>query len=96
VADVPALTYEGARFAAEAAGSTRPCPRMSLSSGSPAASSSPEGPTFCGPGGICVLSPDGDLLPDENGDLHRLSDLQGDNALVLHLSRGMSVWGTPA
>ena len=28
------------------------------------------------------------MLPDENGDLHRLSDLQGDNALVLHLSRG--------
>jgi hypothetical protein len=28
------------------------------------------------------------VLPDENGDLHRLSDLQGDNALVLHLSRG--------
>jgi peroxiredoxin len=27
-------------------------------------------------------------LPDENGDLHRLSDLQGDNVLVLHLSRG--------
>jgi peroxiredoxin len=27
-------------------------------------------------------------LPDEAGDLHRLSDLQGDNLLVLHLSRG--------
>jgi peroxiredoxin len=27
-------------------------------------------------------------LPDEAGDLHRLSDLQGDNILVLHLSRG--------
>jgi peroxiredoxin len=27
-------------------------------------------------------------LPDEAGDLHRLSDLQGDNMLVLHLSRG--------
>jgi peroxiredoxin len=27
-------------------------------------------------------------LPDENGDVHRLSDLQGDNAMVLHLSRG--------
>jgi|1186.fasta_scaffold179755_2 peroxiredoxin len=27
-------------------------------------------------------------LPDENGDLHRLSDLQGDNLMVLHLSRG--------
>jgi peroxiredoxin len=27
-------------------------------------------------------------LPDENGGLHRLSDLQGDNAMVLHLSRG--------
>ena len=27
-------------------------------------------------------------LPDENGVLHRLSELQGDNALVLHLSRG--------
>jgi peroxiredoxin len=27
-------------------------------------------------------------LPDEAGDLHRLSDLQGDNVLVLHLSRG--------
>jgi len=27
-------------------------------------------------------------LPDELGDLHRLSDLQGDNILVLHLSRG--------
>jgi peroxiredoxin len=28
------------------------------------------------------------MLPDENGALHRLSDLQGDNMLVLHLSRG--------
>ena len=27
-------------------------------------------------------------LPDENGDLHKLSDLQGENVLVLHLSRG--------
>jgi peroxiredoxin len=27
-------------------------------------------------------------LPDENGELHRLSELQGDGALVLHLSRG--------
>ena len=27
-------------------------------------------------------------LPDENGDPHRLSDLQGDNALVLMLGRG--------
>jgi peroxiredoxin len=27
-------------------------------------------------------------LPDELGDVHRLSDLQGDNILVLHLSRG--------
>ena len=27
-------------------------------------------------------------LPDENGDMHRLSDLQGDNLMVLHLSRG--------
>jgi peroxiredoxin len=27
-------------------------------------------------------------LPDENGALHRLSELQGDNVLVLHLSRG--------
>ncbi len=27
-------------------------------------------------------------LPDENGVVHRLSELQGDNALVLHLSRG--------
>src|SRR3954469_7985869 len=27
-------------------------------------------------------------LPDENGALHRLSELQGDNAMVLHLSRG--------
>jgi peroxiredoxin len=27
-------------------------------------------------------------LPDEAGDMHRLSDLQGDNVLVLHLSRG--------
>jgi thioredoxin-dependent peroxiredoxin len=23
-------------------------------------------------------------LPDENGDLHKLSDLQGENVLVLH------------
>jgi peroxiredoxin len=28
------------------------------------------------------------VLPDENGVEHRLSDLQGDDALVLHLSRG--------
>ncbi len=28
------------------------------------------------------------VLPDENGEEHRLSELQGDNALVLHLSRG--------
>ena len=28
------------------------------------------------------------VLPDEKGDEHRLSELQGDNALVLHLSRG--------
>jgi len=27
-------------------------------------------------------------LPDENGALHRLSELQGDNVMVLHLSRG--------
>jgi peroxiredoxin len=27
-------------------------------------------------------------LPDENGDRHRLSDLQGDDLLVVHLSRG--------
>ena len=27
-------------------------------------------------------------LPDEASDLHRLSELQGDNVLVLHLSRG--------
>src|SRR3954467_10468094 len=27
-------------------------------------------------------------LPDENGGLHALSELQGDNVLVLHLSRG--------
>ncbi len=27
-------------------------------------------------------------LPDENGERHRLSDLQGDNALVLMLGRG--------
>jgi peroxiredoxin len=27
-------------------------------------------------------------LPDENGAMHRLSDLQGDDFLVLHLSRG--------
>ena len=27
-------------------------------------------------------------LPDENGEMHRLSELQGDNFLVLHLSRG--------
>jgi len=27
-------------------------------------------------------------LPDENGDMHRLSELQGDNLMVLHLSRG--------
>jgi peroxiredoxin len=28
------------------------------------------------------------LLPDETGALHRLSELQGDDAMVLHLSRG--------
>jgi peroxiredoxin len=27
-------------------------------------------------------------LPDENADMHRLSELQGDNLMVLHLSRG--------
>jgi peroxiredoxin len=27
-------------------------------------------------------------LPDENGVLHRLSELQGDDVMVLHLSRG--------
>ena len=27
-------------------------------------------------------------LPDENGVMHKLSELQGDNFLVLHLSRG--------
>jgi peroxiredoxin len=27
-------------------------------------------------------------LPDENGEMHKLSELQGDNYLVLHLSRG--------
>ena len=27
-------------------------------------------------------------LPDENGDVHRLSELQGDDALVLMLGRG--------
>jgi hypothetical protein len=27
-------------------------------------------------------------LPDENGDMRRLSPLQGDNAMALHLSRG--------
>jgi peroxiredoxin len=27
-------------------------------------------------------------LPDENGNMHSLSELQGDGALVLHLSRG--------
>ena len=27
-------------------------------------------------------------LPDENGEMHRLSELQGDNYLVLHLGRG--------
>jgi peroxiredoxin len=27
-------------------------------------------------------------LPDEEGELHRLSELQGDDVLVLHLSRG--------
>jgi len=27
-------------------------------------------------------------LPDENGDLHRLSELQGDNVMVLMLARG--------
>jgi peroxiredoxin len=27
-------------------------------------------------------------LPDENGELHRLSDLQGSDAMVLHLARG--------
>jgi peroxiredoxin len=28
------------------------------------------------------------VLPDENGDVHRLSELQGDNCLVLMLGRG--------
>jgi peroxiredoxin len=28
------------------------------------------------------------VLPDENGEPRRLSDLQGDNMLVIHLSRG--------
>lgn len=28
------------------------------------------------------------VLPDETGAMHRLSELQGDNPLVLHLSRG--------
>src|SRR4051812_2216566 len=27
-------------------------------------------------------------LPDENGEMHRLSELQGENQMVLHLSRG--------
>ena len=27
-------------------------------------------------------------LPDENGDMHQLSELQGNDALVLHLARG--------
>ena len=27
-------------------------------------------------------------LPDENGEMHSLSEIQGDNLLVLHLSRG--------
>jgi peroxiredoxin len=27
-------------------------------------------------------------LPDENGDMHSLSELQGENLMVLHLSRG--------
>jgi peroxiredoxin len=27
-------------------------------------------------------------LPDENGELHRLSELQGDDVMVLHLARG--------
>jgi peroxiredoxin len=34
-----------------------------------------------------VVLPDFEL-PDENGTLHRLSTLQGDDAMVLHLSRG--------
>jgi peroxiredoxin len=34
-----------------------------------------------------VVLPDFEL-PDENGTLHRLSALQGDDAMVLHLSRG--------
>ena len=34
-----------------------------------------------------TTSPDFEL-PDENGDMHRLSDLQGDDVMVLHLSRG--------
>jgi peroxiredoxin len=28
------------------------------------------------------------VLPDENGEPHRLSELQGDDVMVLHLSRG--------
>ena len=28
------------------------------------------------------------VLPDENGDMHRLSELQGDDAVVLMLGRG--------
>jgi peroxiredoxin len=27
-------------------------------------------------------------LPDENGEMHRLSELQGDNVMVVHLCRG--------
>jgi peroxiredoxin len=34
-----------------------------------------------------IVIPDFEL-PDENGDLHSLSALQGENAMVLHLSRG--------
>jgi peroxiredoxin len=34
-----------------------------------------------------VVLPDFEL-PDENGDLHRLSELQGDDLLVLMLGRG--------
>jgi peroxiredoxin len=36
---------------------------------------------------IGTTIPDAEL-PDENGVLHRLSDLQGDDVMVLHLSRG--------
>jgi sugar lactone lactonase YvrE/peroxiredoxin len=53
----------------------------------------------CGPGGIWILSPQGNGLipgsvfpdfdlPDETGATHRLSELQGNNVLVLMLGRG--------